>query len=277
MMKLIKPAAPRGQIGLIVVLIMAVGLTIGLAIVSQSVTNVSISETEEKSLRAFNAAEAGIEEILRQPTVTIGASQVTVGDLQAQVNVTSKTDQRLVLKANETMEVPLEGATATQVKISWVDKNDLTQNPGTCSEGEGKAPASLEILWLRSISGQVVPYRYLYNACGDLDTANWFTTSSPDSEAGTDPYLSQVTFTDIQGDNTQATYDITMRIRTFYNQATLAVTAVGGGELPIQEYQLLSTATTDTGETRSVEVTKSVEAWPPIFDYVLFSGLSLVK
>ena len=51
----------QGQIGLIVILIMAVGLTIGLAVASQSLTDISITETEEQSLRAFNAAEAGIE------------------------------------------------------------------------------------------------------------------------------------------------------------------------------------------------------------------------
>ncbi|OGD62569.1 hypothetical protein A2160_06010 [Candidatus Beckwithbacteria bacterium RBG_13_42_9] len=266
----------KGQIGLIMVLILAIGLTVGLAIVSQSLTSISVTETEEKSIRAFNAAEAGIEEILKQSTITAGATNVNVGDLTAQVNVTSKNDQRITLEANETMEVPLAGGTATSVKISWVDKNDTLQNPGTCQEGEAQAPASIEVLRLKDVNGAIVPYRYLYNACAGLDAINGFTTSDPAIQAGTDPYLQEVNFTDIDGDEAHATHDVVLRIRVFYNKATVAVVA-GNGELPIQEYQMVSTVTTNTGETKSVEVTKTVESWPDIFDYVLFSGSTLTK
>lgn len=271
----------KGQIGLIVILIMAVGLTIGLAIASQSLTDISVSETEEKSLRAFNAAEAGIEEILRQSTITAGSTTVPVGDLTAAVSVVEKKSQQLILGSNETMEVPLQGATTSQVKISWVNIGDSTQNPGTCTEGEGDAPASLEILRLRNQAGQILPYRYLYNACDALNGINGFANTLADAPAlqdGTVPFLKQVTFTNIDGDSGDGTYDIALRIRTFYNQATVAVTDPTGSDgLPLQEYKVTSIGTAPTGEKRTVEVTRSVEAWPPIFDYVLFSGSQLAK
>lgn len=53
-----------GQAVLLVILGMAVVLTIVLSVVSRSVTDVSISEVEENSSKAFSAAEAGIERLL---------------------------------------------------------------------------------------------------------------------------------------------------------------------------------------------------------------------
>jgi len=57
-------SSASGQALLIILLIMAVGLTIGLSITSRSITDIKISELSEESARAFSAAEAGIEEVL---------------------------------------------------------------------------------------------------------------------------------------------------------------------------------------------------------------------
>jgi len=274
----------RGQIGLIVVLIMAVGLTIGLAIASQSLTDISVTETEEQSLRAFNAAEAGIETLLSEASLTpVTASPVPVGDLTANVSVSEGSGQTITLNRNETTEVNLSSGTATQVKISWVNENDSIQNPATCLEGAGNAPASIEVLRLRrnEVSGDILPYHYLYNACVALDAVNGFANSRPaDAPSLVDEpgnYLKSITFTNIEsGSDTTGddTYDVSLRIRTFYNQATFKIEGAG---LPTQEYQITSSATTDTGETRTIEVGRTVEAWPPIFDYALFSGGELSK
>jgi len=53
-----------GQALLIVLLVMAVVLTITLSSVSRSITDVSISNYQEDSIRAFSAAEAGVEEAI---------------------------------------------------------------------------------------------------------------------------------------------------------------------------------------------------------------------
>jgi len=257
----------KGQIGLIVILIMAVGLTIGLAIASQSITDVSISETEEKSLRAFNAAEAGIEEVLQSGA--LGVTNLLVGDITTEVTVNESKCQEVTLEANETMEVNLRDAITDNVRVSWVDTTK-GEKPETCEQGEGLAPASLEIIKIKVIGADVVPYRYLYDSspCSDLSPGFGVANS------GSEPYLNMVT---VPIDSN----DVALRIRTFYNQATVAVrdaayeplTECGDEEgLPTQTYQIVSRAETDTGETRTVEVSKTVEAWPPIFDYVLFSG-----
>lgn len=53
-----------GQAILIVLLSMAVILTIVLSVLSRSITDISISTQDEDSLRAFSAAEAGVEKAL---------------------------------------------------------------------------------------------------------------------------------------------------------------------------------------------------------------------
>ena len=56
----------RGQIGLIVLLVMMVVGTIALSVASRSIIDVSITKQEEEKIRAFSAAEAGIEDLLTQ-------------------------------------------------------------------------------------------------------------------------------------------------------------------------------------------------------------------
>jgi len=89
----------KGQIVLILVLITVVGLTIGLSLISRTITDIRISSQIEQSSRAFSAAEAGIETALRGnveigPTGTVsleGASAnysvSTVGGTDANYNL----------------------------------------------------------------------------------------------------------------------------------------------------------------------------------------------
>lgn len=75
-----------GQALLIVLLVMAVALSVVLSSVSRSVSDISITEVEESSSRAFSAAEAGIEEALLSPP-SGGVGTYTVGDATAEVIV----------------------------------------------------------------------------------------------------------------------------------------------------------------------------------------------
>lgn len=72
-----------GQALLIVLLIMAVGLTIGLSVISRSVTDIKISQQTEEAARAFSAAEAGIESALLIGESTSGSFPETGASYQA--------------------------------------------------------------------------------------------------------------------------------------------------------------------------------------------------
>lgn len=73
-----------GQAVLIVLLSLSVVLIIVLFIMSRSVTDISLSNKEEDSLRAFSAAEAGVERAL-----VIGNSSGTIDSANFSANVTS--------------------------------------------------------------------------------------------------------------------------------------------------------------------------------------------
>lgn len=78
----------RGQALLVVLLSLAVVLTIVLFIVSRSITDITVSTREEESLRAFSAAEAGIEQALIVGT-GINGQDINVGDAQFNADVSS--------------------------------------------------------------------------------------------------------------------------------------------------------------------------------------------
>src|SRR3989344_2066165 len=62
----------KGQVLLIVVLVMIVALTVGLSLISRSVTNLRTSTEEAESQKALAAAEAGVEQALKLGTAPAG-------------------------------------------------------------------------------------------------------------------------------------------------------------------------------------------------------------
>lgn len=65
---------------LVVVLTMIVALTVGLSVASRTISNLKISKQSEESQRAFQAAEAGVEQILQ------AAPNCTAGDTCSSLN-----------------------------------------------------------------------------------------------------------------------------------------------------------------------------------------------
>lgn len=74
----------NGQTIIILLLIMLVALSIGLAITQRSVVDLSSSNVAEQSARAFSAAEAGLEQAIQQGTTI---SNLNLGN-QSSANVT---------------------------------------------------------------------------------------------------------------------------------------------------------------------------------------------
>lgn len=80
-----------GQILVVLLLIMVVGLTVGLFLLSRTTTDVSLTTKISDSTRAFNAAEAGIEEAIRNAGSVPQGSPVAVGVEGATFQVTTTT------------------------------------------------------------------------------------------------------------------------------------------------------------------------------------------
>lgn len=252
-----------GQIVVIALLIGLVVLTIGLGVASRAITDIKLSRQEQESGRAFNIAEAGIEELLKKPSLSVADSYTgkKVGDITREVNVYEEGYLEVLVEPNETIGIDISDIDFDgSLTISWV-KDGKGEDPGTCSEGERNASASIEVMVYREEGSTYSVRRSGYNSCSGL--GNEFET------AGSGSGFKSSQEVDILDND-----DKLVRIRVLYNKATVKVE---GGDLGAQMYRITSRAQAEVGETRQVEVERTKPALPAIFDYVLFSKGSLVK
>ena len=230
----------QGQAVLIVLLVGVVALAFGLAIISQSTTDIKVSEQEDQASRAFNAAEAGIEQGLK--TLVTGAP-LNINGMTVNYSVTGVNVLETTVAENDVATVMLNGATT--ISLNWGDA----------------CPTSLEIAVVAA-DGSVT--RYGKDPCGSgkgMDDLTGLT-------AGDTGYLEKFTFP------VQAS-DRLIRIRPLDGQTKLMV--YGSSTLPPQAYQINSSTQAVTLESKAIAVSRTEPAAPAIFDYVLFSGTDLVQ
>lgn len=114
-----------GQIALIVILVTVVGLTVAVSVLSRSVTTVAISTKEQEKARSFSAAEAGIEDALRQDLSSITTPQnFNVGSGgESNVNYTVGKQESVQTKTSPGRTITINwntpGVTATSANVSW--------------------------------------------------------------------------------------------------------------------------------------------------------------
>lgn len=252
----------RGQAVLIILLVVGVALGLGLSIISQSTTDVKISEQEQQAARAFNAAEAGIEEALKD--VAVGDYDLTVDGIPVSYSVTGLDFIENQFKENETAQVLL-GNTANTIRVEWVKEGNAVELPGgSCSGAQARSNQTGASLLINVIASDGSITSYGLNACS-LSGSNNMTNVGT---GGTDGFLRRY---DI---NVTASDEI-MRIRPIYNTTSIRV-AGQTSNLPTQSFLIDSKAQVETQEAKAIEVTRNEPASPSVFDYVLFSGQSLV-
>ncbi len=108
-MELMRKDPQAGYALVAVMVILAAGLIIGIGAISRSVTDIKISSETEEAARAFSAAEAGIEEALRQDLASWSGGPIPVGDLTAEVAVRAVNSFAAEVKQDEAAEINLEG------------------------------------------------------------------------------------------------------------------------------------------------------------------------
>ena len=237
----------RGQILIVILLIVIIGLTIALSIAGSTFKNIEQTATTEETSRAFSAAEAGVEEaILRieqgTPIPTVNPKTLDSGSKIKQVTIQPE----------------------TTLQVSNLKKDDVAQLNLDCSScGSGNVQVEWEAntaIVVTKISGTSPNYsvtRWAYN-CG-FNPGNGFTLSS--AVAG----KCQQTFP------VNGATDKIMRFRVMYGDTDLAVTPTVGTTIPTQS--TVVKATGQSGDTeRTVQLERSAPVPPAILDYVLFSA-----
>jgi len=250
----------RGQIGVIILLIMVVVLTIGLSLASRTTREAFISQQYANSTRVFNAAESGIEQALSGDFSFDGESSGGVledfsgTDIDVAYTINKSNQLEMRLFELFSVELDVRGAVdGNQVRIDW-------SREGDCATED---PASLIAMIFYDDAGES---RVRYESIGACDRGDSFNAA-----------------TSISGDYNWR-YDLALqdgdqfvRLKPIYNDTHLWVRG-NGWTMPVQSYLIRSEAENQNGdETRAIQVNQSREAAPSIFDFAVFSGNDLVK
>lgn len=259
----------RGQILIIVLLVVVVTLAIGLSVASRNITNLRTSAQTEQSQNAFSAAEGGIEDVLSRLS-EIGASipaggsttlPVTVGNLVANVTIRANNVYRATIELGTVGQIDVRGTTG-QIQIDWAKTDD---------QSESSQPASIEVTQVTQSGSSYSQSRTAWSG-GTFAGRSETGFSSPSSTCTT-PSAGYALCTRINLDPGV----ISVRIRPFWVKTSVMVSKVAG-ILPVQSYDLESTATTQSGVTRKILVSRTVlPTLPAVFDYALFSSGDITK
>jgi hypothetical protein len=188
----------RGQILLVVVLVMVTALTIGLSVAARSITNIHSTQEAATSEQAFSAAEAGIEKSLTSNSAVTGSFSnnatykttiITVGGTEFSLNNGSP-----VLK-DEPADLWLStypsynNQRSGNVTIYWGKPSDV------CSASEASnTMAALEIIVFSGNGANMQTTHYAVDPCGSRRLVNDFKNTGPGDTVAGDAYKFSTSF-----------------------------------------------------------------------------------
>ncbi len=259
-------ASRQGQMLLVVVLTMIVALTVGLSVVSRTITNLRISRQSEESQRAFQAAEAGIEK-------TIESGSPSSIDLSNNAKYTTNIDNpsgnSFVLNGSEIveqdvgMDIWLSDYPDYSNRIcqsSCTVSINFNTSEQSCSAGaENNTQAGIEVVLLSGIVSNPTLNKYLFDPCSGRTTGA--------SNVGSGTTIDGVTF--IHSVSIPVTNGIIARVIPIYNSVKIGLSS--SVDLPIQGRIIESVG--EAGETvRKVQYFSSHPQLPlEIFPYSIIS------
>lgn len=235
----------KGQVLALILLVMSTILVIGLTVASRSVTSLKISNQTERSQRAFSAAEAGIEEALRVGGVNAGNIPTLIVN-GINVTVTSDPIKQLKLNAFKDKSYQIDPKSSNNLTISWYQSTDSSD-------------ADLEISVLKQNSLD----RYYCDTTAGGNNVGSAINGCP-YIGGSGGYSHSFTLKGSQFSGAKA-----VRITPRFSGVSLLVS---GDSLPDQGYTITSSAQTEEGLVRKVQVVTTNPALPEVFDYSVFSG-----
>lgn len=171
-------ASQRGQVLLIVILVIIIASTIGLSLASRSITSLRTSTEEAESQKALAFAEAGIERAI-QGNVPVAVEEVDLGKSNYSTTVTQVQSSSFLINGGNLIPKD-EGSDVWFAKHDDVTGNPivstaLSPNPlylywGSSSEkcGTANAPAAIEAIIVTNLgvgNGQNFTFRFAYDPC----------------------------------------------------------------------------------------------------------------
>ena len=275
-----------GQILIIVIFVLVVALTIGLSVVTRSITTIRTTTEEDNSQKAFSAAEAGIERAL---TANVGTTIIgTFADKNSSYSASTSLlmgDEVLVnngsfVLKDDPVDVWLSDYSTDQSKIYlnpwlasgskvlsiyWVasSSNDPNSDCST-NNAENFGPAALNI---SAITGSKIAPKishYAFDPCGARAAVNNFSPVLPGtSVAGTSfLYRAEITFSSTDP-------GLLVRILPLYSGAHIAIKGTG---LPAQGTVIASVGSY-VGTNRKIVSYRGYPKVPiELYPYSIFSA-----
>lgn len=282
----------KGQILVVMLLVMLVGLTIGLFLLGRSSTDISLTTRTTDSTRAFNAAEAGIEQALFSIGSIVPGSPVPV----ASGTNYSVTRSDMIVGAGQVFPTTKQAPIGVgDVYTIWMIPHNAdgtlneagapvyrNNNISICFTDNTPHPAIGVTLYYRAGAST---YRTSYAAYDPVRSR--LTTTSINfndiqdttigSCGGTNGYQHRafITFNTDMGLNLNLILPIALRIRPLYAPASIAVIPQVA-TLPKQGDNISSTGTASE-TTRKIEVADPYKVPAPFLDSAIYSKTNLEK
>lgn len=249
---------------MVVLLVLSVALTAGLSLVARTTTDISISQKETESNKAFEAAEAGIEQALKEIEEGVTSSSFSIdeeglGDIGASSEV-SLTN----ISGNQAIRTLYPGESATfwlnffivdgeafpNDEISWSG-----DNLNICWDDESLEKAEVTVYYQEG--GQYKAKRY-YDGQSGVSCGEDFGRGLVINDLGSGGHFVNVRFYSDQAD-------------------PVRFTAVGEPNALPSQGVLIDSQGQVSDVSRRLQVIKGWPELPDFFDFVLFSGGNLVK
>lgn len=256
----------RGQALLLIVLVMIIALTVGLSLISRSITSIKTSTEEANSQKALSAAEAGIEQSIKI-NAPIGLSSFGT-DTKFETSITQVSGISFlvnggdIVQRDDSADVWMSdySTQSAQLYLNPVSAN-VTVNFGT-----DLTPCNNPAIVIDVISGSKISpiiKKYSYDPCASRTSSNSF--SAP--VAGIS-IIDGVSFTSRTPPISVAS-GLFLRVTPIYKDATLGISS--SVALPAQGSVISSTGTTGSVK-RKITVFQGFPKIPAeFFPYGLFS------
>ena len=245
----------KGQVALILVLIMTVVSSLAVSLASRSTVDTRIQQSESEGVQALISAQTGLEQLILNPnpenntvtgdTYTATKSESGANSLEAGLMETGSSAELTLSPANDRL---------TGFSVYWSPSED---NPG--------GQPSIFISVIRN-SGEISDYAYGYEAVNGFVVA----------DNGTDGYAKKTASIPVDIN----VYKV--RVTVLGAPARLMIVPVGD-VFPSQLKTIKSVGTvTQPGSSTAVKYglqydESAFDTIPSVFDYALFSGGSIVQ
>lgn len=289
-----------GQVVLLLVLVTVVGLTIGLSLISRTVTDVRISSQIEQSGRAFTAAESGVETALQginvgqlnpAGTIDIPGSGSTATYKVSFLGGSSALLISPLIEAEESQTIWFTAHDTQSRNLTFPYTNyNTAPNFDICwgsNAGDIEPAVELTMYYYVNPPPPVVPgteYR-IAKLAYDSDpvrrsgsSGNNFSASDPTGNycgGGFRFRKTITTVTTVGMDNfgmAMTDNPLVLKVKALYNNTKIAIQPNNDSfSLPVQGDVITSVGQTSTGVARKIQVINGFKTLPALMDFTLFT------